>query len=466
VRYLKKNEELLGRYIIKKTTVRFLSLLTVILLMVSIITGCGSSKSTPSTTSTGSTTEATTEETTKAAPEKLVELRWLTAQIGATNEAQWLTDTVNKFNEKYAGKIKINIDGVGGEAVNDKLKTDAAADTMPDLFMLYADRARFSVMAESGRVVDLNPYLDKNPELKDRIDKDSAAAYTDKDGKLLGLPYVKGYVGIFYNTDLFNKAGISSFPTTWDEFNEACEKLLKINVAPIAMMTGENSWTTMLILTDILGTDPDGNAWLKGKPEEANFNSPAFIKAVKELQLILSKYSNKDAIGATYAVVANNFLNGKAAMIANGPWMIGDFSNPQTAMPGLDKNVAYALAPGNGTIQMENMSYASGSKDQDKKDASFEVLKFLASDEIYIPYLNLTGNAPCLKVDSSLLELDPINATFMTQALNAKFKYGLFSDAIKPAVNDALSQLLPDLANGKLTPEEFAQKMQEISDKN
>jgi len=334
------------------------------------------------------------------------------------------------------------------------------------LFMLNADAARFTLMADSGRVVNLLPYFETDPELWGRIDKTSAAAYTDKDGNLLGLPYAKGFVGIFYNSELFDAAGVTEFSTTWDDFFVACEKILESGVAPIALMTAENSWTTMLMISHILGTSEAGRAWLSHTPETADFRDPVFVEAAEMIQTLLAKYTTLDAIGANYAVAANNFLNGKAAMIANGPWMIGDFSNPETAMPGLDQHVVYALAPGNGVISMENIAYAVGSKDPEKAEAAFKFLQYMATDEVYARFLNVSGNAPCFLLDTSLLELDPINEPLVTAAVATDVKYTLFSNSIKPAVNDGLGQLLPDLASGAFTPEEFANRMQEISDNN
>ena len=130
-----------------------------------------------------------------------IELRWLSSQIGESGEAEWFSNVVENFNKEYEGRIHINVDGVAGEGVNDKLRTDAAGGTMPDLFTLSADVSRFSLIADAGVAVDLTSYMEENPDLWERIDKDSAAAYTDDDGKLLGMPYARSYIGIYYNMD-------------------------------------------------------------------------------------------------------------------------------------------------------------------------------------------------------------------------------------------------------------------------
>lgn len=443
----------------KKNIKKLLALSIAAAMSVSLMAGCGSDS-----TSVESSNSAGTNPT--SFDGEVIELRWLSSQIGEQGEAEWFAETVDGFNKEYEGRIHINVDGVAGEAAVEKLNSDAATGTMPDLFMLNADAARFAQIANSGQAVDLMPYMEANPELWDSIDKDSAATYTDKDGKLLGMPYGKNYLGFFYNKDLFSQAGISEFPTTWEEFYDACEKLKAIDVIPIALMTGENSWTTMLTLSHLIGATEGGTDWLKYTPQTVQFNEPAFVTAVGELQKILMDYTSADAVGATYAVCANNFLNGKAAIIANGPWMTADFDNPEVAMEGLGENVAYAPAPGGGVIQAENIAYGIGSKEPEKIEAAFEVLKYLARPEVYAGFLEASSNSPCIDIDTSTLDMSPIITDFLPGAMESENKYGQFSNCVNAAVNNGLSQLLPDLASGAITPEEFANGLQEISDSN
>jgi raffinose/stachyose/melibiose transport system substrate-binding protein len=396
-----------------------------------------------------------------------VELRFLALQVGVNPEAPWLSKAIDDFNAKYKGKIKVVIDAVAGDqACWEKLRTDAAADTMPDLFMMKADRSEFNVLAQSDRVLDLTPYVKADAKFKAKLtDQGSLMTYTEN-GKLLGVPYGKAYVGIFYNQALFAKAGVKSFPATWDEFFATCEKLKGAGVTPISMMTGENTWCSALMLANLIGTSPEGQKWLQGKPEAAKFETPVFINAVKKLQILMNKYTTVDAVGAGYGIAANNFLQGNTAMIANGPWMIGSFSDPKSAPAGFEKNVGYALAPGSGVIALENIAYASGSKTKVKQDAAVTFLKYLLNDEVYAPFLSLSGAAPAAKVDTSKVKYNPINQAFIPKAVKAKYQYSIVPNAVKPAVIDAFAQLMPGLADNSISVEDFAKRCQEIADQN
>ncbi len=399
---------------------------------------------------------------------KEVQLRFLSLQVGVHPEAKWFEQTVAAFNAQYKGKIRVVVDGVAGDqAAWEKLRTDAAADTMPDLFMVKADRSEFNVLAQSGRVADLKPFVARDAALKAKLnDAGALATYTDDKGRLLGIPYAKAYVGIYYNKELFRKAGLSGFPATWEAFLAACDKLKKSGVAAISLMTGENAWTSMLMLANFIGTSDAGMKWLSTGAEAQDFSAEVFLGAVAKLQILLKDYTTPDAVGAGYGVAANNFLQGKTAMIANGPWMIGSFSDPKSAPPGFEPKVGYGLAPGNGVIAMENVAYGMGSKSPDRQAASFEFLKYLTRDEVYAAYLSIGGAAPGFKTDMSRVSYPRINKEFVPVAVGAKYKYTIFPNAVKPAVLDAMNQLLPELAAGRLSAAEFAKKCADISASN
>lgn len=438
-------------------------------MVMGLMTGCGTQSEQAASEPVEETSPAVEEETVETAEASgdVIELRWLSSQIGESAEAEWFSNVVEGFNKEYEGRIHINVDGVAGEGVQEKLRTDAAGGTMPDLFMLNADAARFNLIADAEVAADLTPYMEKDAELWDRVDKSSADAYRDSQGRLLGLPYARSYIGIYYNMDILKEAGVSGIPATWDEYFESCQKIKDSGVYPNALMTGENSWTTMLILTFALGSTPEGQKWLaESTPETANLTDPAVVSAVEKLQRMLSEYATPDAVGASYAVAANNFMNEQAAIISNGPWMIPELRNPETAAEGLADNIKYGVGPENSVCRTENIAYAIGSKDPEKIEAAFEVLKYLARDEVYAGFLNASGNVQTISVDESLLELDPINADFLGNAMNADYQFTQFSNCVKAAVSDGMGQVLPGLADGSMTAEEFCEQLQSISDAN
>jgi len=110
--------------------------------------------------------------------------------------------------------------------------------------------------------------------LEDKLPKDltsdlvNVAPFT-ANGHLYAVPYSNDYrIGV-YNTDMFNKAGITTPPATFDEL-KADLKLLKdkgVSKYPLAeyMAAAENTSTDWFLLTMAMGGqlfDKDGQAGL------------------------------------------------------------------------------------------------------------------------------------------------------------------------------------------------------------
>jgi sn-glycerol 3-phosphate transport system substrate-binding protein len=93
----------------------------------------------------------------------------------------------------------------------------------------------YQLMKDYGYDVDWNDYL--QPVL---------SYYMNADGKLMSMPFNSSTPVMYYNVDLFKKAGIPMLsktePITWDEMGEITGKLVKSGV-PGGMVTAWQSWT-------------------------------------------------------------------------------------------------------------------------------------------------------------------------------------------------------------------------------
>src|SRR4029079_10084876 len=79
---------------------------------------------------------------------------------------------------------------------------------------------------------------------KDTINPGALGLY-QIDGKQYGIPFDLGMVGIWYNKDLFSKAGTPAPPTTWDEFLSDVDKLKAAKITPISVGGSPATWTEM-----------------------------------------------------------------------------------------------------------------------------------------------------------------------------------------------------------------------------
>ena len=93
--------------------------------------------------------------------------------------------------------VTVAIESMGGGVnIQDTLKGYYQADNMPDIFVCGSD-------ADFGNWTGLLADLSDQPWAAD-----TDAGYKDADGKIIGFPYTTEAIGLAYNADILEKAGI------------------------------------------------------------------------------------------------------------------------------------------------------------------------------------------------------------------------------------------------------------------
>ena len=167
-------------------------------------------------------------------------------------------EVVERFNRAYKGKYHIDVDWVmeTEEEYRKNLKRMNVTDELPaiitDLRMLPSF---YQMMIKKGRIEDLTPYINEDQEWKDMIEPSVMESVREEDGKIyLGPVSTAAFAcsGVFWNRELFEQAGISRFPETWEEFWKCCEKLKAAGITPLALHTEGTAWAAMLLATAII----------------------------------------------------------------------------------------------------------------------------------------------------------------------------------------------------------------------
>lgn len=202
-----------------------------------------------------------------------------------------------------------------------------------------------------------------------------------EDGKIYGFPFlsVPGTHGFIYNKDVFEAAGVTEEPTTWQELLDACEKIKATGVTPIYMP--RDSWVPQVLMTDnftkILG--PDG---CQDFADEVMRNEIKWTDVPEFAQVIdtyLDLY-NKGYVNDNFASAAD----GSAAMHFNG-----DFFAASVLQANPDANIGmFAVSMTDGVdVVTENMSSAGfvANKNSENLDTVKKVFNLWATPE----YANL-----------------------------------------------------------------------------
>jgi raffinose/stachyose/melibiose transport system substrate-binding protein len=277
-------------------------------------------------------------------------------------------------------------------------------------------------------------------------------------------------IGMYYNKDILKAAGIIELSNTWDGFFSDLDKIKASGKAPLALMTGENGWTVNLFVSAMLASDPEGAKLLEKGDIVTDFNSDLWYKIYARIQKMLVDYTTKSSLGAPYSVAANEFLSENTAIIANGPWMVPDFSNKDKAPAGFADKVGATIYPngiGLGSAGGYWYSIPKGTS-QNVVDGLIEYFKFMYSPEELNAYLVAEGGyAPKVPMpDDSKAKLDPILGQLNAEvAAKMKSLNRLIYDIVPQSVSDLFGKNLSLLATNAMTPEQFCKAMTDAAQK-
>ena len=372
---------------------------------------------------------------------------------------------VERFNKLYEGKYHIQIEELTQDMYADKIQQLGQQNKLPVLVEGGNTEWIKNVVIPNNLFTDLAPFLAEHKEVADLLIESNLAYNTTADGKVfsVSLPVTRP-MSMFYNGEMIDLGDKTPADMSWDEFTAA------IGDNKIAFMTGENAWTTMLVFSSLIAKEEGGAELLRSHTLDKvyDFSHPAIVNAVAKLQKLLQNYASSNTVGAVYADAANAFMSKNAAVIANGSWMVGDFTadggkwsngfNGATVrgavLPG---NVALANTDGFGWWIPANASDA-------EKELGMAFIAFMNTPaELEAYMLQEGGVAPNLKVS------DEYTAKAKESGLMYEYVNAVNADTIiAPSFGDCIpsssgdqefGKLLPQLMDGTYTPEAFCAEL-------
>ena len=457
---------------------KLISTLLCIAMISAMVTGCAQGNSSTGGTAVDTADEGTTEEaaapveeTTAGTDEKVV-LNVLNYHVGTDYAAEYYDYLFKEFQKTDAGKnVEFNFEEIPTtDAYNQKIKLLISSGDLPDIVFNGGNNI-IQLAVESGKVQDLTPYFDSDPEWKALFDQESLD-FNSVDGKIYGVPVSKEISYIYYNKTLFEKAGLTAPDVayaTWDDFFAACDTLKENGITPLGMDTADLGWLTNLWYSALIATSNDAGKTFMNTMYPTDYNTPEVIEATTRLQTMLAEYTTADAIGGKYDTMATHFFNGEVAMFPNGPWMIPDIRSTEKAPEGFYDEIGIMLLPQYGMEMVPTPGDMVGAKDPAKIEAAVAFLKFETTIENQLKGLEMAGLQPVssqVEIPDSLREGDPLMAEVLDIQAEAKVIYGQNQAYWYQNVIDAFSTHLPELAFDNMSPEEFCTKLSETAEKN
>lgn len=371
------------------------------------------------------------------------------SSTGIKNEEELITE----FNRIYDGKWQADVQWImeTEEEYRQNLKRQNVTDTLPavitDLRMLPAF---YYMMIQDGRIEELTEYINEDEEWTTMIEPAVLESCSEEDGSIyLGPISTAAFScsGMFWNEELFAQAGIEKFPETWEEFWECCEQLSACGITPLALHTEGTAWAPMLIATAEAASTEEGAAFMNEFYPDT-YQNESGLRIAQTLQKLF-RYTTEDALYMDFDVSYDNFFSGQAAMIPNGYWMMDQIPEEWQ-----DK-VRFSPFPENKMVSSpETFGWAivSGYSDEVKEGAA-ALLKLRTQ-------LNMEQREELFAKDPE--EMIPAERDYIAAYKNGPQLVPNYQVKWNSILQEkTLGEILPDLAQGKMTPEEFTAREDE-----
>ncbi|WP_368499059.1 ABC transporter substrate-binding protein [Herbiconiux sp. A18JL235] len=229
-----------------------------------------------------------------------------------------LQSIIDDFNASQ-DEVEVSTEVKTWAVIDDTLLTALSADQGPDVVAMPAER--LPVYAAKGAFADLTDFYASADSNTAELNPQAVEMET-VDGTAYGVPTGFVPLAVYYNKALFDAAGITAFPTTWDEWVDTAKKLTVDEngdgtpeqygmVLPDHATVANGVWPSLFYGNggDIV---EDGTTAVLDSPENAE-TLKYWADAVANDKI---SPTGVDGVGAD-----GLFSSGKVAMTIGGPWM-------------------------------------------------------------------------------------------------------------------------------------------------
>lgn len=294
-----------------KTKVLGVGLVALMLMITTVLAGCGSSKETEDTSS-----------------ETSGEVVWWGWTPGSPTNEEYITE----FNKEYPN-IKVTWKQTSIDAYDTALKPALANGQGVDAFEVSAGSGNGGIQVFGGQAIDLTDAVKKalGDDYKNKLNESSIATMT-VNGQLKALGVGTVYSGnLWINQDLFDKYNVK-VPTNLDEWKKACEVFEENGIYGFVQGAGQGAFNidTFHAIADNVSPGTFTQA-TRGK---VKWTDDSIVKALELWKKLFDDgIMQKGALGLQQYPEANNlFMSQKAAMVMMGSWYTSN------ALPGTMKS--------------------------------------------------------------------------------------------------------------------------------
>lgn len=366
------------------------------------------------------------------------------------------------YKEETGVTVEIESKG-GGIDIQGDLKTSYQAGNMPDIFV-------------NGGSTDFGNWKGMLADMSgEKWAADTDAAYVNEDGTV-GFPYTVEAIGLAYNADILDKAGVDPATLTSpaalkSAFETIDSKKADLGIDAVVGYCAEASslyWSTgNHLFANYIdgGLARDDTKYIDmlndgGKVDEARLTQFA------EFVGLLNQYSDPGLlVSGTYDQQILNFASGKYAFVTQGSWIGATMTSTDKDAYAASGNfkcgmVPYAFADGTDTILTNSPSWWAVYKDGNV-DAAKAFLQWCSEDKAQQVLVEEAGFISPFK-SCTYVASDPFAQTIIDHQ-NAGKTSGWHWLSMKEGIaQNYTGQVFADYAKGSLDAAGFVKTMQQV----
>lgn len=389
----------------------------------------------------------------------------------------WMSDREEAFQElakKYevqtGVRIRFELYAPSG-AYSQKIMVSAQGKALPDIYGLLGEKRLFAAFIGAGHTLDLTAFMkeDNNRWQDSFFDKALQVnefladnSYGINPG-IYGVPIDVTNVQMLYNKKLLRQLGLGSDgpPRDWGEFISIADKLKGTNF--VGLVSGwSETWMIDCFASNYAFNIMGEKKVIATIAGEISYTDPDWLKVLG----LFKQLADSGMIDSNIVTMGNKtaeqlFANERALFAFNGSWCVNVYK-------GMNPDLEYAvfMPPPFGKFPMRIWGGAGSSflvnARSEQKQKAVHFLKWLTAKEQQGYLAKTTLNLPANK--ESLMDLPPILAQFVSGMKNAIHPNVLPVQEL-PLVIEALDKGIQGIIIGVKTPQEIAEEVQEVKDR-
>lgn len=307
-------------------------------------------------------------------------------------EAKAIQNGLDEFQKQYP-YITVEYMTVPSADYHTKLKTALASGSGPDVF--YLDATQCNDFVKAGLLSDLTEVAaDFTSNMTDASLQKVSMKGEDGNTHVYGLDICNVGPVIFYNRDLFDKAGVEPMPTkwderwTWDEFVDNMKKLTIVDENGTTAQYGTCNFEeqySLYVLQELL--DLNGANWYNEDMTAAeNVNSKESKEVIENIKALRVEHGVAPDPNAAGSDTSNSptamFLTGQVASIAIGSYALQEIAQS-------DINYGVGLFPTFGKEDSNSFMVSADMKcinaESKHQEEALLLAEYMSSSEFGIP---------------------------------------------------------------------------------